>query len=65
MQKKNKTMEQQNNITAPQAFEIIFQVTGQLQLNRKDSEVLNNSLRVLAALVAAQEQPEQKTNESN
>ena len=56
-------MEQQNNITAPQAFEVLYQMTGQLQLNRKDSEVLNSSLRVLAALVAAQETESQTSND--
>ncbi|WP_316736254.1 hypothetical protein [Pedobacter aquatilis] len=40
-------------LTPPQAFEVIYQLTGGLQLNRADSDVLNRALGTLAQLVQA------------
>lgn len=46
------------NITTAQAFEVVYQLTGQLQLNRVDSEVLNRALGTLAQLVQQQDNKE-------
>lgn len=54
---------EQKNITPIQAFEIIFQMTGQLQLNRADASVLDSALRTLAPLV--QEKNEGEINNEN
>jgi|GEM_PF-1092005 len=47
-------------LTPTQAFEVIFQMTGQLQLNRQDSTLLDSSLRALAQLLPV-EQKEDNT----
>lgn len=38
-----------------QAFEVIYQMTGQLQLNRKDAALLDSSLRALATMLPKEE----------
>ena len=54
----------ENKELAPaQAFEVVYQATGALQLNRQDSIILNQSLAVLANLVKATEETIQNTND--
>jgi len=47
-------------IEPKQAFEILYQMTGTLQLNRQDAAILDSSLRALAQLLTV-EQSEEKT----
>lgn len=57
---------EQKQLTPQQAFEVLYQATGALTLNRQDGQVLDASLRVLAQLVPqedaapADEAPEKK-----
>lgn len=50
-------------ITPQQAFEVIFQMTGTLQLNRKDATLLDGSLRALAVLIPQEEKKEEVNND--
>lgn len=50
-------------LTPSEAFSVVFQATGALQLNRADSSVLDNSLRVLAGLIPVEEK--EITNDNN
>jgi hypothetical protein len=50
-------------LTPAHAFEVIFQMTGTLQLNRKDSQILDSSLRTLAGLIPKEESKEEPTND--
>ena len=43
-------MEKQQ-LTPQNAFQIIFEMTGTLQLNRKDSHLLNEALKQIASLL--------------
>lgn len=43
-----------------QAFQIIYEMTGTLQLNRQDAAILDSSLRALAQLLPV-EQEDEKT----
>jgi len=43
-------MEKQN-LTPETAFEVVYNATGTLQLNRADSQLLEASLRILAGLI--------------
>lgn len=43
-------MEEQQ-LTPETAFEIVYNATGALQLNRADAKVLDASLRILAGLI--------------
>lgn len=38
-------------LTPPAAFEIVYRATGALQLNRADNQLLEASLRVLASSI--------------
>lgn len=42
---------EQNQLTPVQAFKIIYEATGALQLNRQDSQVLDAALRSVAQLL--------------
>jgi len=44
-------MEEKEQLTPAAAFEIIYRATGALQLNRADSQLLENSLRLIASLL--------------
>jgi len=46
---------EQKQLTHQEAFGVIYQMTGQLALNRADAQVLDNSLRVLATLLPQEE----------
>lgn len=55
---------EQTQLTPAQAFEILYQMTGTLQLNRKDATLLDGSLRALAQLLPVeQEKKEEVTND--
>ncbi len=51
-------------LTPKEAFSVVFQATGALQLNRADATVLDNSLRVLAGLLPVEEK-QQNTDDTN
>lgn len=48
-------MEQQAPMTPAQAFEIVYRLTGTLQLNRVDGQILETALRTLASLIPREE----------
>ncbi|WP_316768693.1 hypothetical protein [Pedobacter frigiditerrae] len=48
-------MEQQAPMTPAQAFEIVYRLTGTLQLNRVDNQILDTALRTLALLIPKEE----------
>lgn len=47
-----------NNITPVQALELLYKVTGTIQLNRQDHQMVENAIQVLAGLLPAQENKE-------
>ena len=48
-----------------EAFNVVFQATGALQLNRADSSVLDSALRTLAGLIPVEEKELNNDNNNN
>lgn len=49
---------EQNNITPQQALELIYKVTGSIQLNRTDHQMVEKAIKVLAGLLPVEENKE-------
>ena len=45
---------EQNNITPAQALELIYKVTGSIQLARQDHQMVEKAIQVLAGLLPAE-----------
>lgn len=47
-----------NTITPVQALELIYKVTGNIQLARQDHQMVEKAIQVLAGLLPKEEKPE-------
>lgn len=57
-------MENNTQITPQQALEVVFKLTGQLQINRETHALLDNSIRVLAQLIPAGKEGEPQNDKN-
>lgn len=48
-------MDNNTQLTPQQALEVLYKLTGQLQLNRETHALMDNSIRVLAQLLPKEE----------